>query len=258
MRHHLIRPGTAEDAAEIVEAIGLVNESEAAAAMAMSEEDVVVGPGHERGRSAVLHSQAGATKATAAGTMPQQVPPPPLPLPSLQTSPPPPSPYAFDLPFSAIRVIDDGAAVRAMCSEIFGDEERGDEKPSEGERDGGNGNGNGRRGIGGGGSREQVGSSGAVDLLGFDVEWTDGDVGECPEGGTVQWLQLACAGHVYLLDVPALTKPAHAADLAAGMARLMNCPNLLKLAFGARGDLSRLYKVLVCPPPAWLATAKAS
>ena len=88
-----------------------------------------------------------------------------------------------------------------------------------------------------GGSIDAPGGDGAVGVLGIDVEWSDGDLlGD----GVVQWIQLGSGTAVYLLDVPALTQPAHLGTLRSVLGALMSRPALLKVGFGLRQDLARL------------------
>ena len=121
---------------------------------------------------------------------------------------------------SEVHVVADAAAVQAMCTTILAPRfpARSEAKSAAG------------------------GAPCARGVLGIDAEWSDGDLGS-GEGGVVQWVQLSSGSAVYLLDMPALLSTAAAqAALTDGWRALMECRLLLKLGFGAKGDLARVRK----------------
>ena len=75
-------------------------------------------------------------------------------------------------------------------------------------------------------------------VMGVDAEWTAGPA----HGGSackVQWLQLGCTRHAFLLDLPKLCAEAPA-ELGAALQMLFTRPTLTKVGFGLKADLRKV------------------
>ena len=75
-------------------------------------------------------------------------------------------------------------------------------------------------------------------VMGVDAEWTAGPA----HGGSacrVQWLQLGCTRHAFLLDLPKLCDKAPA-ELGAALQTLLTRPTLTKVGFGLKADLRKV------------------
>ena len=75
-------------------------------------------------------------------------------------------------------------------------------------------------------------------VMGVDAEWTAGPA----HGGSackVQWLQLGCTRHAFLLDLPKLCAEAPA-ELGAALQTLLTRPTLTKVGFGLKADLRKV------------------